>query len=48
MEALQKENAMAASHGGNSDNGGGSNVMVDALEKEATKRAASFIFDQLF
>jgi hypothetical protein len=47
MEELQKENAMTASYGGN-NNDGGSNVMVDALEKEATKRAASFIFDQLF
>ena len=47
MEELQKENAMAASHGG-SNNDGGSTAIVDALEKEATKRAASFIFDQLF
>lgn len=48
MEKIQQENAMAASQGNHADNGGDSSVMVDALEQEATKRAASFIFDQLF
>ncbi|MEH6348095.1 MAG: hypothetical protein V7785_23560 [Bermanella sp.] len=56
IEKIQKQNAMTASQRNGSTNrqsNNGSqpnkpNVMVDALEKEGTRRAASFIFDQLF
>lgn len=48
MEKIQQENAMAPSRDNSANQSDGSNVMVDALEREATKRAASFIFDQLF
>lgn len=50
IEKIQKENAVTASqgNGGNKGQSNKPNAMVDALEKEGTRRAASFIFDQLF
>ena len=51
IEMIQKENNKAASrnHANNSSRDTNEpNVIVDALEKEGAKRAASFIFDQLF
>ena len=49
MEKIQKENALAAQRNNSSNSQPKqSNAMVDALEKEGAKRAASFIFDQLF
>ena len=50
MEKIQKENAMAAQRHNNSNNSQSNkpNALVGAIEKEATRRAASFIFDQLF
>ncbi len=51
MEKMQKENAVAAQRNNNSNNNSQSNkpnALVGAIEKEATRRAASFIFDQLF
>lgn len=46
MEALQKENQYTAQSNTKQDSG--SNILVDAVEKEAAKRAASFIFDSFF
>lgn len=46
MQEMQKENQLASES--NSKQGSGSNILVDAVEQEAAKRAATFIFDSLF
>lgn len=44
LQAQQKQQKLSQNNNAN----GESNIVVDAIKREGTKRAASFIFDQLF
>ena len=48
IQAQQEPNQESISQDQNRNNNGQSNIVVEAIKKEGTKRAASFIFDQLF
>jgi len=48
IQAEQQRNQQASSLQQQQNNNKQSNIVVDAIKKEGTKRAASFIFDQLF